>query len=83
MIGTQRPSLRPSGGASRSSSAGPELASLVAHQEAKLLLKAGQPEEASKALTRATALYRSSGYEEVPAFNDEPFAHHWFAKRLE
>jgi hypothetical protein len=27
-------------------------------------------------------LYRSSGYEEVEAFNDESYAHHWFAKRL-
>ena len=30
----------------------------------------------------AIALYRSAGYVEVPAFNDEPFAHHWFEKRL-
>jgi hypothetical protein len=28
-------------------------------------------------------MYRSAGYEEVPAFNDEPFAHHWFEKRLD
>jgi hypothetical protein len=27
-------------------------------------------------------MYRSAGYDEVPAFNDEPFAHHWFEKRL-
>ena len=33
-------------------------------------------------LHEAVALYRSAGYEEVPAFNDEPFAHHWFAKPL-
>ena len=33
-------------------------------------------------LHEAIALYRSAGYEEVPAFNDEPFAHHWFAKEL-
>ena len=33
-------------------------------------------------LHEAVALYRSAGYEEVPAFNDEPFARHWFAKRL-
>jgi GNAT superfamily N-acetyltransferase len=38
--------------------------------------------ETSNLLHEAIALYRSSGYEEVPAFNDEPFAHHWFAKRL-
>jgi DNA-binding MarR family transcriptional regulator/GNAT superfamily N-acetyltransferase len=38
--------------------------------------------ETNSALTEAIALYRSSGYVEVPAFNDEPFAHHWFEKRL-
>ena len=39
--------------------------------------------ETSDLLHEAVALYRSAGYEEVPAFNDEPFAHHWFAKRLD
>ena len=38
--------------------------------------------ETNDALVEAIALYRSAGYEEVPAFNDEPFAHHWFAKAL-
>jgi len=38
--------------------------------------------ETNKALTEAHALYRSSGYSEVAAFNDEPYAHHWFEKRL-
>jgi DNA-binding MarR family transcriptional regulator/GNAT superfamily N-acetyltransferase len=38
--------------------------------------------ETNKTLVEAIALYRSSGYVEVPAFNDEPFAHHWFEKRL-
>jgi hypothetical protein len=33
-------------------------------------------------LTEAIGLYRSAGYVEVPAFNDEPYAHHWFEKRL-
>jgi hypothetical protein len=27
-------------------------------------------------------MYRSAGYVEVPAFNDEPFADYWFEKRL-
>ena len=27
-------------------------------------------------------MYRSSGYREVPAFNDEPYAQLWFEKRL-
>lgn len=38
--------------------------------------------ETNAALVEAIALYRSAGYAEVPAFNDEPFAHHWFAKPL-
>jgi DNA-binding MarR family transcriptional regulator/GNAT superfamily N-acetyltransferase len=38
--------------------------------------------ETSDLLHEAVALYRSAGYEEVPAFNDEPFARHWFAKPL-
>ena len=38
--------------------------------------------ETNKALVEAIAMYRSSGYVEVPAFNDEPFAHHWFEKAL-
>jgi GNAT superfamily N-acetyltransferase len=38
--------------------------------------------ETNRMLREAIALYRSSGYVEVPAFNDEPFAHHWFEKRL-
>jgi DNA-binding MarR family transcriptional regulator/GNAT superfamily N-acetyltransferase len=38
--------------------------------------------ETNRALTEAIALYRSAGYVEVPAFNNEPFAHHWFEKRL-
>jgi DNA-binding MarR family transcriptional regulator/GNAT superfamily N-acetyltransferase len=38
--------------------------------------------DTNRALRAATSLYRSSGYAEVPAFNDEPYAHHWFEKRL-
>lgn len=38
--------------------------------------------ETNKALVEAIALYRSAGYVEVDAFNDEPFAHHWFEKQL-
>jgi hypothetical protein len=33
-------------------------------------------------LTEAINLYRTSGYMEVAAFNDEPYAHHWFEMRL-
>jgi DNA-binding MarR family transcriptional regulator/GNAT superfamily N-acetyltransferase len=38
--------------------------------------------ETNRALVEAIALYRSAGYVEVPPFNDEPFAHHWFEKQL-
>jgi GNAT superfamily N-acetyltransferase len=38
--------------------------------------------ETNRALTEAQRLYRSSGYREVPPFNDEPYAHHWFEKLL-
>jgi len=38
--------------------------------------------ETNGSLSEAIALYRSSGFREIPAFNDEPYAHHWFEKRL-
>ncbi len=38
--------------------------------------------ETNQRLTEAISLYRSAGYAEVAAFNDEPYAHHWFEKRL-
>ncbi len=38
--------------------------------------------ETNQVLSEAIGLYRSAGYREVPAFNDEPFAHHWFEKPL-
>jgi DNA-binding MarR family transcriptional regulator/GNAT superfamily N-acetyltransferase len=38
--------------------------------------------ETNRSLTEAIALYRASGYREIPAFNDEVYAHHWFEKSL-
>ena len=38
--------------------------------------------ETNRALVEAIALYESAGYVEVAAFNDEPFADHWFEKAL-
>jgi DNA-binding MarR family transcriptional regulator len=38
--------------------------------------------DTNRTLTEAIAMYRSSGYDEVERFNDEPFAYYWFAKRL-
>jgi ribosomal protein S18 acetylase RimI-like enzyme len=38
--------------------------------------------ETNERLIEAIGLYRSSGYREVAAFNDEAYAHHWFEKVL-
>jgi GNAT superfamily N-acetyltransferase len=38
--------------------------------------------ETSAVLVEALSLYQSAGWIEVPAFNDEPFADHWFEKAL-
>jgi GNAT superfamily N-acetyltransferase len=38
--------------------------------------------ETNRELTEAIAMYLRAGYVEVPPFNDEPFADHWFEKRL-
>jgi GNAT superfamily N-acetyltransferase len=39
--------------------------------------------ETNRNLKEAIQLYRDSGYREVPRFNDEPYAHHWFEKDLD
>jgi DNA-binding MarR family transcriptional regulator/ribosomal protein S18 acetylase RimI-like enzyme len=57
---------------------------LLAELEARAA-RSGAPAvrlDTNRALTEAIGLYRSSGYVEVPPFNAEPFAHHWFEKRL-
>ncbi len=38
--------------------------------------------DTNKALGAAISLYHSHGFQEVAAFNDEPYAHHWFEKRI-
>jgi DNA-binding MarR family transcriptional regulator len=38
--------------------------------------------DTNKSLVEAISMYRSAGYWAIPRFNDEPFAHHWFEKRL-
>jgi DNA-binding MarR family transcriptional regulator/GNAT superfamily N-acetyltransferase len=38
--------------------------------------------ETNRTLAEAIGMYRSAGYREVGAFNDEPYAHHWFEKTL-
>lgn len=38
--------------------------------------------ETNRSLTEAIGLYRAAGFREVAAFNDEPYADHWFEKDL-
>lgn len=38
--------------------------------------------DTNKALSAAIGLYHSYGFQEVTAFNDEPYAHRWFEKRI-
>lgn len=38
--------------------------------------------DTNKALTEARALYLKRGYAEIERYNDNPYAHHWFGKRL-
>jgi DNA-binding MarR family transcriptional regulator/GNAT superfamily N-acetyltransferase len=38
--------------------------------------------ETNRSLTEAISLYRRSGYAEIPPYNDEYYAHHWFEKQL-
>jgi ribosomal protein S18 acetylase RimI-like enzyme len=35
-----------------------------------------------KVLTEAISMYRASGYHEIPPYDDNPYAHHWFEKGL-
>lgn len=38
--------------------------------------------DTNRALREARALYEKLGYREIPRYNDNPYAHHWFEKRL-
>lgn len=38
--------------------------------------------ETNGSLTEARHLYETAGFVEVEAFNDEPYAHHWFQRSL-
>ncbi|MFD8505629.1 GNAT family N-acetyltransferase [Streptomyces sp. NPDC059687] len=38
--------------------------------------------ETNQTLTEARRLYETAGFVEVEAFNDEPYAHHWFQRDL-
>jgi GNAT superfamily N-acetyltransferase/DNA-binding MarR family transcriptional regulator len=36
----------------------------------------------NRSLDEAKAMYRSRGYEEIPRYNEDTYANHWFEKRL-
>ena len=36
----------------------------------------------NRSLAEAKTMYRSRGYAEIPRYNDDPYANHWFEKRL-
>ena len=38
--------------------------------------------DTNEALTEAIAMYRASGYVAIERYNENPYAHHWFAKAL-
>jgi DNA-binding MarR family transcriptional regulator/GNAT superfamily N-acetyltransferase len=38
--------------------------------------------DTNRTLTEARALYARNGYREIPAYNDNPYADHWFEKRM-
>ena len=38
--------------------------------------------DTNRALKEAHALYRKLGFQEIARFNDNPYAHHWFQRRL-
>jgi len=38
--------------------------------------------DTSRHLPGAVAMYRHYGWTEIPRYNDNPYAHHWFEKRL-
>ena len=47
-----------------------------------LALGAAEDAVRSASLTEAKAMYRARGYVEIPRYNDDPYANHWFEKRL-
>ena len=38
--------------------------------------------DTNESLTEAVAMYKRAGYRAIKRYNDNPYAHHWFAKQL-
>jgi DNA-binding MarR family transcriptional regulator/GNAT superfamily N-acetyltransferase len=51
-----------------------EQAAALGHQRVRLYT--------NRSLDEAKAMYRSNGYVEIARYNDDPYADHWFEKRL-
>ncbi|RPE81952.1 bifunctional helix-turn-helix transcriptional regulator/GNAT family N-acetyltransferase [Vulcaniibacterium tengchongense] len=51
-------------------------------QHARILRLTTLRLDTNRSLTEARALYARNGYREIPAYNDNPYADHWFEKRL-
>ena len=51
-------------------------------QEARRLGMTAIRLDTNRALAEAQRMYRNAGYHEIARFNDNPYAHHWFEKRL-
>ena len=68
------PAARRRGVGSRLLAALEDAARAAGHRRVVLDTSAGQPE--------ALAMYRRLGYVEVPDYNGNPYAAHWFEKRL-
>ncbi|MBU7596463.1 GNAT family N-acetyltransferase [Streptomyces sp. P38-E01] len=69
-----RPECRGSGGGAALLAAAEEAARVLGVHLLRM--------DTRKDLVEARALYTRHGYTEVPAFNEEPYADHWFAKHL-
>ncbi|MFK7944761.1 MAG: GNAT family N-acetyltransferase [Paracoccaceae bacterium] len=54
----------------------------TAEDEARTLGMTRLRLDTNRTLTAAIAMYHRLGWTEIPAFNDEPYAHHWFEKQL-
>jgi DNA-binding MarR family transcriptional regulator/GNAT superfamily N-acetyltransferase len=54
----------------------------VLENQARMAGAAAVRLETNRTLTEAISMYRRSGYVEIEPFNDEPYAHHWFEKKL-
>lgn len=61
------------------------VASRLMEKLESLALEAGLPTvrlDTNRALSEAQAMYRKLGYHEIARYNDNPYANHWFEKRL-